>query len=42
MPLADSKLATEQFDAVASDPRASIEHVVAQVAAWQASRVAMR
>jgi hypothetical protein len=38
MPLADGGQATEQFEAIAADPQASIEQVVADVAAWQASR----
>lgn len=38
MPLAESGQATEQFEAVAADPQAAIEQVVADVTAWQAMR----
>lgn len=38
MPLAGGGQATEQFEAVAADPRASIEQVVADVTAWHAMR----
>jgi hypothetical protein len=38
MPLAEGGQVTEQFEAIAADPQASIEQVVADVAAWHASR----
>ncbi len=38
MPLAAGGQATEQFEAVAADPQASIEQVVADVSSWQTAR----
>jgi hypothetical protein len=35
MPLAASAQMTQQFEAVADDPQATVEQVVAQVAQWQ-------
>ena len=35
MPLAASPQLTQQFEAVAADPQATVEQVVAQVASWQ-------
>jgi hypothetical protein len=41
MPLGGGPQSTEQFEAIAADPRASIERVVADVSTWQAERLAM-
>jgi len=43
MPIVEGAAATQLFEAVAADPQASIERVVADVAAWQATKMtAMR
>jgi hypothetical protein len=34
MPFVGSELATEQFEAIAADPRKSVEQVVSEVASW--------
>jgi hypothetical protein len=39
MPLADSDTMTQQFEAIAADPAASVEQVVAEVSSWQVARV---
>ena len=41
MPLAGGVQSTEEFEAIAADPRASIERVVADVSMWKSQRVAM-
>lgn len=38
MPIGGSDKVTEQFEAIAADPQASIAQVVADVASWRASR----
>jgi hypothetical protein len=38
MPLPASPQLTQQFDAVAADPQATVERVVADVASWQIAR----
>ena len=40
MPLAAGGAATEQFEAIAADPHASVEQVVADVSSWHAARLA--
>jgi hypothetical protein len=40
MPLAADGAATEQFEAIAADPQASVEQVVADVSSWHAARLA--
>lgn len=40
MPLAAGDRATEQFEAIAPDPRATVQQVVADVSSWHAARVA--
>ncbi len=39
MPLAQDKQFTQQFEAVAETPRASIEQVVSEVTRWQTARL---
>jgi hypothetical protein len=38
MPLAAGAQATEQFEAIAADPHATVEQVVAEVSSWHAAR----
>ena len=42
MPLAQDKQFTQQFEAVAKTPRASIEQVVSEVTRWQTARLGQR
>ncbi len=42
MPLAQDRQFTQQFEAVAETPRASIEQVVSEVTRWQTSRLGVR
>jgi hypothetical protein len=39
MPLAQDKQFTQQFEAVAETPQASIEQVVSEVTRWQTARL---
>ena len=39
MPLAQSNQITQQFEAVAPDPLASVEQVVGEVSSWQMARL---
>jgi hypothetical protein len=41
MPVDAGRQSMEQFEAIAADPRASIERVVSDVSTWHAERVAM-
>jgi len=38
MPLAESDTMTQQFEAIAADPAASVQQVVAEVSSWQVAR----